>query len=77
METLFPPYKAIVGQRFHAKNVKLLAANVDGGNVSLDGCHTPVVKEVSGWGPSHAEPAGSESRAGSENTCGDREMSCR
>lgn len=47
------------------RSVKLLAASVDGGNVSPDGCHTPVVKEFFGRGPSHAESAGSESRAGS------------
>lgn len=27
------------------RGIKLLAASADGGNVSPDGCHTPVVKE--------------------------------
>lgn len=27
------------------QHIKLLAAGIDGGNVSQDGCHTPLVKE--------------------------------
>lgn len=59
----------IARARVFMQGIELLAASGDGGNVSPDGCHTPVVKEFYfffyGWGPLHAEPAGSESRAGS------------
>ena len=69
LRTHFPPYKVIARARVFMQGIELLAASGDGGNVSPDGCHTPVVKEFFfffyGWGPLHAEPAGSESRAGS------------
>lgn len=32
------------------QSIELLAAGVDGANVSPDGCHTPVVKEFLGGG---------------------------
>ena len=62
---------------FSLRSIKLLAAGVDGGNVSLDGCHTPVVKGVFlGGGPFMRKPAGSESGAGSGNACGGKYVSC-
>ena len=45
LRTHFPPYKVIARARVFMQGIKLLAASGDGGNVSPDGCHTPVVKE--------------------------------